>query len=258
MMQNHQDQGRREGLKALTYSKIEELNQKRDESSDAAKELVHEALEPLRDCLPASSNLLINPHLIRGQWDTLFSHFGAHHTSGIMPPCSASLCRLSLGSLKGGAVTLVKSMQEIEPSTNTCNNIMIVETQHDPKVTAFLTLYGTYEMDTSGSRCDQPIRNDDGRHHEMNLLVTFRKIALACPELSEKGTRTAFGVEGPLSVDFSRIFPTSSRMVYLDHDTRVQYGKAGGVYVLKRTFAPQGYSTKFVSEISNAAVAFVG
>ncbi len=165
--------------------------------------------EPIND-LPAAA----------GVWRSRFASFGAKHSDNQPMMHLTNLKLQSFGNLPSTPARVTDLLQEIDVENRAYNNVVHVSNEAGD-ASAVVVMFGRYE-----GADDNPQRYG----------VAFYRVALFCTDgRDDADFRAAFGIdpEVPLDVEF-RPPALYSDIVYLDDDTRINYGKLGGFYVLSR------------------------
>ncbi|MFK7954856.1 MAG: hypothetical protein AB8B96_02080 [Lysobacterales bacterium] len=165
--------------------------------------------EPIND-LPAAA----------GVWRSRFASFGAKHSDNQPMMHLTDLKLQSFGNLPSAPARVTELMQEIDVDNRAYNNVVHVTNQAGD-TNAVVVMFGRY----------------DGADDNLQRYgVSFYRVALINnSQHDDDKFRAAFGIDAdaPLDVEF-RPPALHSDIVYLDEDTRVNYGKLGGFYVLSR------------------------
>ena len=157
---------------------------------------------------------------VEGVWISLFASFGAKHSDDQPLQHTSSLAVQSFGNFPMVPVHVTEITQEIEAATHAYNNVVFIQNE-DRTANAIIVVQGTYSEDP-----EDPKR----------FQVRFSGVSLhAADGQSDAELRDQFGLEPdePLLKEF-RPPALHSDIVYLDDDMRVNYGKLGGFYVLRR------------------------
>lgn len=162
-----------------------------------------------------------------GVWLSRFASFGASHSSGQPLLHETTLKIQSFGNLPNVPMLVTRIAQEIEQSTKAYNNVGYM-TNLAGDAEGVVVMYGRYK----------PVDDNPQRYG-----VEFHRVGFYPAErLSDAEFRQGFGIEADAVLD-KEFGPAQfhSDIVYLDDDLRINYGKLGGFYVLRRQPAP-GYS----------------
>ena len=148
-----------------------------------------------------------------------------------MPPAPSSLKIQTFGNLPDVSVTHLGTSQEIKEDDKSYNNVTLIENEAKTKQ-AHCIVFGKYSAD----------EDDPQRFH-----VAFEGFALrAINGESDDELRAAFGLDADVALEGTFSPPKlHSDVVYLDEDTRVNYGGMGGVYVLRLAKDHPGVSVNF-------------
>ncbi len=159
-----------------------------------------------------------------GVWRSRFASFGVKHSDNQPMQHMTSLKFQSFGKLPDVKARVTELMQEIDVPNMAYNNVVhVVNEAGDAK--GITVMFGRY-----AGADDNPQRYG----------VSFYRVAFFCDDdKSDSEFRQAFGIDAdtPLDVEF-RPPALHSDIVYLDDDTRINYGKLGGFYVLSRDSRP--------------------
>lgn len=159
-----------------------------------------------------------------GVWRSRFASFGVKHSDNQPMMHTTSLAYQSFGNLPNVPARVTELVQEIDEPTKAYNNVVHV-TNEAGDTPAIVVMFGRYD-----GADDNPQRYG----------VSFYKVGLfAADGTSAAGLREAFGIasDAELVKEF-RPPALFSDIVYLDADTRINYGKLGGFYVLSRDPRP--------------------
>jgi len=216
-------------LKTKLWDQVNRFVETREESTEAAEQLKEtiEAISPLSP-VPDPMN---QEDKVEGHWVGVFQHFGAQHSKGMMPPAPSSLKIQTFGHLPDVSVTHLATAQEIKAADKSYNNVTLVENADKTKQ-AHCIIFGTYSADDE----------DPTRFH-----VAFSGFALrGLNGESDDALRAAFGLNADTALEGEFKPPRlHSDVVYLDDDTRVNYGGLGGVYVMRLEKDHPGVSVSF-------------
>lgn len=161
-----------------------------------------------------------NQQAAQGVWRSRFASFGAKHSDNMPMRHTSNLAIQSFGNLPKITVRVENLLQEIDVESKAYNNVVHLSSEHgDAK--AVLVMFGRYDCED-----DNPQRYG----------VSFYRVALFCADgRSDADFRRAFGIDTDTELDKEFRPPALySDIVYLDDDTRINYGKLGGFYVLSR------------------------
>ncbi len=165
--------------------------------------------------------------IIEGVWQSRFASFGAKHSDNQPLQHESSLLLQSFGNLPNVPVRVTRLRQEIEVASLAYNNVVSV-TNMAGDATGVVVMRGEYACDD-----DNPQR----------YSVAFQGVSFeADDDRDDEAFRAAFGIDAdaPLAKAFKPP-KLHSDIVYVDDDTRINYGGLGGFYVLTRLDEP-GYS----------------
>ena len=165
-----------------------------------------------------------NQQMAEGVWLNRFASFGAQQSRRQPMLHTTTLKTLSFGNLPDAPMHTTRIVQEIEESTKAYNNVVYVANDAGD-TRGVVVMYGRYN----------PV--DD---HPQRYGVEFYRVAFEpLGQTTAAELRQSFGIDSgaPLDRDFgpARFF---SDIVYLDDDTRINYGQLGGFYVLRRLEQP--------------------
>ena len=168
---------------------------------------------------------------VEGHWTGGFAHYGSAHSRGKLLPAMSTLKTHTFGNLPAVPVLHIDGSQEIKVEDRSYNNVSRLENEAGT-VQANCIVYGRYHADD-----DNPQR----------FHVRFYRYALVgLNGESDDHLREAFGLDADVLLDGEYKPPRlHSDVVYLDEDTRVNYGGNGGVYVMKLEPGHPGDSVSF-------------
>ena len=155
-----------------------------------------------------------------GVWRSRFASFGAKHSDSMPLKHTSNLAIQSFGNLPKVTVKVEALLQEIHVESKAYNNVVHL-TNEAGDATAVLVMFGRYD-------CDE--------ENPQRYGVSFYRVALFCgDDRDDAAFRAAFGIDGDTQLDKEFKPPALySDIVYLDEDSRINYGKLGGFYVLTR------------------------
>lgn len=155
-----------------------------------------------------------------GVWRSRFASFGAKHSESMPLKHTSNLAIQSFGNLPKVTVKVEKLLQEIHVESNAYNNVVHL-TNETGDAAAVLVMFGKYECDEENAQ---------------RYGVSFYRVALFCADdRDDADFRAAFGIDSDTELDKEFRPPAlHSDIVYLDDETRINYGKLGGFYVLTR------------------------
>ncbi|MEM9533971.1 MAG: hypothetical protein AAGA23_23865 [Pseudomonadota bacterium] len=162
-----------------------------------------------------------------GVWLSRFASFAVKHSENQPLQHQSDLKFQSFGNLPSAPVKVVRLVQEIEAESKAYNNVVHV-TSMDGSVPGVVVMYGRYEGD-----------DDNPQRYGVSFYrVTFQPLEGE----ADAAFCEAFGIDADAELDKEFRPPAlHSDIVYVDDDTRINYGKLGGFYVLSRTSDP-GFS----------------
>jgi hypothetical protein len=167
---------------------------------------------------------------VEGVWESLFTSFGAKHSDDQPMKHTTTLAVQSFGNFPMVPVHVNEITQEILSETQAYNNVVFVQNE-DRSANAIIVVEGNYSEDP-----EDPKR----------FQVSFSGVSLnGADGQSDAELREQFGLDPdePLRKEF-RPPALHSDIVYLDEDVRINYGKLGGFYLLRR-LDREGYSIAY-------------
>jgi len=216
-------------LKEKFWTTVNHLVETR-EMTNVAAEQIRELVTEMQE-INAVPDPMNQQSRVQGHWVGKFSHYGSAHSRGIILPAESTLKIHTFGNMPAVKVIHIDGSQEIKESDKSYNNVSRLENEAGA-MQANCIVYGRYHADEENPQ----------RFH-----VRFYKYALeGMNGESDEALREAFGLDAdtPISGEYKppRLH---SDVVFLDEDTRVNYGNNGGVYVLKLEPDHPGVSVSF-------------
>lgn len=185
------------------------------------EEPFEELMDALKDlcAVTPTPRPLDDQGFVASPWKTLFASFGPRHTAGKTLVHDTLLSLQSFNKFPKVPVRVLALEQEIHAGTREYNNIAYLSNT-DGSARASVIVRGVY-----GDSSDNRQRYD----------VSFQQVELVSDDgLDDDALRRAFDLppEHPLAVEAKAEF--WSDVAFCDDELRVNYGGAGGVYVLER------------------------
>ena len=221
----------RQGIKKRLLEFVDAMD-----PSVAVSEPTEQRLKSLCDDLAEHTPVtapMDNQQLAQGIWLNRFASFGAQQSRRQPMLHATTLTTLSFGNLPDAPMHTTRIVQEIEASTKAYNNVVYVANGAGD-AHGVVVMYGRYS----------PTDDDPQRYGVEFYRVAFEPLGQA----TATELRQSFGIDpdAPLDREFgpARFY---SDIVYLDDDTRINYGQLGGFYVLQRPGAARPFGADRVT-----------